>query len=353
MTRPRLLSLALAALALGACGDDLDRPSELRTLRVLAVRADAPFAAPGSSPRLTMALVDAAPGALRNGSPRRVQVAWLGGCDNPRDDARGACGDALRAAAARLSDDDLAAEQVPPGAEGVVGFGEEFVAGIREDLIDTHPPVPGAALPYGLTFVHFAACGGELRKAPEGEAFPLRCVDPSTGDALGAEDFVTGYFPLWAYRELRNENPRVEQGKLLPGDPSGASCAGGAPCPAGEGCGAGGRCLREVPRCEEDGADACPAVVVRPRIDPSSAEPGETASLVGPDAPPENLWVAYFARRGRMEADARFAHDGDLGWIEHQTAWRAPREPGEVRLWAVVRDNRGGVTWTHEDVLVR
>ena len=47
------------------------------------------------------------------------------------------------------------------------------------------------------------------------------------------------------------------------------------------------------------------------------------------------------------------AHDGDLGWIEHQTAWRAPREPGEVRLWAVVRDNRGGVTWTHEDVLVR
>jgi hypothetical protein len=54
-----------------------------------------------------------------------------------------------------------------------------------------------------------------------------------------------------------------------------------------------------------------------------------------------------------MEADARFAHDGDLGWRDHRTVWRAPRAPGEVRLWAVVRDNRGGVSWAFEDVLVR
>jgi hypothetical protein len=345
--RPLLLSLALLS-----CGDDLDRPSELRSLRVLAVQADTPFAAPGSRPSLTMALVDAAPGATQGGSPRRVRVAWLGGCDNPPDDAPGACPGALHAAASRLSDADLAAENVPPDAAGTVGFGTTFQATIPQGIIEAHPPSPGALVPYGISIVHFIACGGDLRRAP-GERFPLRCVDPSTGQPLGPEDSMTGYFPLWVFRDLTNRNPVVEPGKMLMEEASGRACQGDEGCPAGEGCGAAGRCLRVAARCEEDGGDGCPAIPVGPRIGAESVEVGETATQAGEGVPLENLWVAYFAQHGRMEADARFAHDGDLGWRDHRTVWRAPRAPGEVRLWAVVRDNRGGVSWAFEDVLVR
>ena len=85
-----------------------------------------------------------------------------------------------------IPDEDLRAGKAPPELDGLAGFGDTFQARIPADLIAKHPPSPGAVLPYGISFVHFAACGGELRRAPEGEAFPLRCVDPTSGVALGA-----------------------------------------------------------------------------------------------------------------------------------------------------------------------
>lgn len=347
----RLRMLAAVLLAT-ACDDSLDRPSELRSLRALAVRADAPFAPPGSSTRLEVALVDAAPGAVRGGVARPVQVAWLGGCDNPADDSHVACAPALRRAAALLSDADLAAGQVPAGASGRVGFGLSFEAQLSPTLISDHPAT-GSPVPYGLSFVYFAACGGRLRRAPADAAFPLECVDEA-GQPLGADDFVTGYYPLWSYDQLRNANPVAAPGLLLTVPPSGRACDAAAPCPEGEACGAAGLCLRSVAGCAEDGADSCPPIEVKPRVDRASVEPGQSASVVGADAPPENLWVSYFSPRGRLDADARFVNDGDLGWIDdHGTAWRAPAAPGEVRLWAVVRDSRGGVVWVFQDVVVR
>jgi hypothetical protein len=40
------------------------------------------------------------------------------------------------------------------------------------------------------------------------------------------------------------------------------------------------------------------------------------------------------------------ANDADLGWQEdYGTSFFAPRDPGPVRIWATVRDNRGGFSW--------
>jgi hypothetical protein len=114
-----------------------------------------------------------------------------------------------------------------------------------------------------------------------------------------------------------------------------------------------GVCLNLVARCEADGADACPGVRLQTRIERQSAERAETAAILGDAAPLENLWVACFTQRGRMDADARFVHDGapDGPGISLQPGVPL-REGGEVRLWAVVRDCRGGVSWAFEDVLV-
>ncbi|MCU0657024.1 MAG: hypothetical protein MUF64_17735 [Polyangiaceae bacterium] len=353
MARPALHALALG-VALVACAEDLEPPSQLRSLRVLAVTVDTPFAPPGATPTLSMALVDAAPGASPGGSPRPLSVVWLGGCDNPPQDAHGACREALRSTVDLLSDQDLRLLSTPATAQGRVGFGTSFSYRLPEDLIARHPTPPGTLAPYGLSYVFFAACGGELRRAPAGEAFPLRCVDPASELPLDAQDFVTGYTRLWAYTELRNQNPLVQQGALLENASSRLPCADDLACAPGEACGVAGVCLNLVARCEADGADACPGVRLQPRIDRQSAERAETAAILGDAAPLENLWVAYFTQRGRMDADARFVHDGALGWSQDfSTTWRAPREGGEVRLWAVVRDSRGGVSWAFEDVLVR
>lgn len=355
MSRP-LLAAALVAVLSVACDDEFASPSQLQTLRVLAVSADEPYAPPGSSPRLSMALVDAAPDAVKNGAARKVQVVWLGGCVNPTDDAHGACAPALHRSAALLTDDDLAAERLPPDVPaGTIGYGTTFTAHLPDDILSTHPPVSGATTAYGFLQVFFAACGGKLEHDPTADPaseFPLRCVD-ERGQRLGSSDFVTGYASLWAYQELRNRNPLLTSAQLLEETASGLACDATSPCPGGESCGSSGQCLRLIAPCEDDGADSCPAVKISPRVDRSSAERAITATIREQEAPLENLWVAYFARQGRLDADARFLHDGDVGWLDdHATSWRAPRETGEARLWAVVRDSRGGVTWTHQDVIV-
>ncbi|HEX6659678.1 MAG TPA: hypothetical protein VF065_16420, partial [Ilumatobacter sp.] len=35
-----------------------------------------------------------------------------------------------------------------------------------------------------------------------------------------------------------------------------------------------------------------------------------------------------------------------------RTRWRAPREPGTIRMWIVQRDERGGTSWTERTVVV-
>jgi hypothetical protein len=58
----------------------------------------------------------------------------------------------------------------------------------------------------------------------------------------------------------------------------------------------------------------------------------------------ETLSAAWFATAGRFHESRTgldTADDGSLG----RNVWTAPREPGPVTLWVVLRDDRGGVTW--------
>src|SRR5690606_12215025 len=64
LTLAALLSLGAAALFPG-CGPELDRISELKTLRILGVKKSAPYARPGESVELEMFWEDVGPGAPR------------------------------------------------------------------------------------------------------------------------------------------------------------------------------------------------------------------------------------------------------------------------------------------------
>jgi hypothetical protein len=57
--------------------------------------------------------------------------------------------------------------------------------------------------------------------------------------------------------------------------------------------------------------------------------------------------VQYYAEGGIFEHDVRLATDSATGWTaRHAEAGRT------VKLWLVVRDDRGGVAWDERQVRV-
>ncbi len=348
-----------AALVLAGCGEESDPISKVDSLRILAVDCDAPFAAPGSQPELEMLVVDGSPKALgADGTPRPVQTLWLGSCVNPAGDSYAECFPSLHRAVAELTDEQLASGLVPEGIEdGSVGFGEHFSARIPEDVITSRPQPKGIVEPYGVVMVFYAACAGELHHAVDADKerdLPVRCLDPETGEELGQEDFEFGYYPIYAYDELRNARPVIER-TAIAGSTEETACDAAADCGDEERCGSAGHCIPVVAACHEDKAKDCPEIALELRVSKDSAELATSAFIEPSFAPTENLWVNFYSQQGSFERSARVVHESGSGWTaDYSGRWRAKVEPNtEVRLYAVVRDSRGGVTWVSRDVFVR
>jgi hypothetical protein len=53
--------------------------------------------------------------------------------------------------------------------------------------------------------------------------------------------------------------------------------------------------------------------------------------------------VSWFASAGTFEHDRSGRPEADAGSPFSDNAWTAPSEAGDVRLWVVLRDDRGGV----------
>jgi len=78
------------------------------------------------------------------------------------------------------------------------------------------------------------------------------------------------------------------------------------------------------------------------QLDPGASEPLEEDS--------EILRVAWLSTDGELDRVR-----GELDQLEGmedqlETEWSAPEEPGPVRIFATVRDGRGGVAVTHQDL---
>ena len=347
--------LALAT-AISGCGQESDRPSDVHTLRVLAVRSETPFAKPGSTAELSMLAFDGSPRSrLADGSSRATSTLWIGGCVNPPGDDYRACMPYLHAVAAELGDANLANGTIPANAPpGLVGWGQAFTAEVPADIITSRPRAPDVVNPYGLEVVFFAYCGGQLRQVGgDSTKFPLGCFDSRTGEELGRDDFEYGFYPLFSYASLDNQNP-VLSSILFDGLSPGASCSDTLPCAEGYHCGTESVCLPIVNRCAKPNADDCENHSLSIDVPRSSVEPAAVAHVAEADALPESLWVSYYANAGSFDQDARIINDPHSGWNDDTAGkWRAQLDSSrEVRLWAVVRDNRNGVTWGSRDVWV-
>jgi hypothetical protein len=344
------LALAASLSALG-CGAEFDRVSEIESLRVFGIEKSSPYAQPGEAVRLTLSFHDGTP-REEGQPPRPIQVAWLSGCYNPPGDLYAGCFAA--------SPDSFA-----------VAFGNEFELTLPENVII---PREAPMLPYGLAYVFFTVCAGELAIDSSGaEGLPLRCRD-AEGRDLGSKDFVAGYTAIYSFgsnaagQAYANANPEVS-GFMLNGQelsvksdaaPDGNVCLGDdclADCSAPD-----GRCVNLEPAvvdctapgapcvraCADDGdSEKCEANKIRPLIDQSlPAEIDEISRDVYGRNYQEQMWINYYATRGAVKSDARLLNDATQGWnTDYGTEFYAPKEPGPVQVWAVVHDNRGAMTW--------
>jgi hypothetical protein len=351
MRRASVLSILLlgCAAALGGCGTkDYDSASKVKTLRVLAVQKSPAYGVPSGTVALKMLYWDG-----KGDGARPIQSLWLGrppfACYDPPGDLYYQCFSQFGAP----SD----AGGAPPNDDGVVdaGFADASAdaqapaSPQKEGILPPDPiltysiPIPAkdtivtrireGSTPYGLAYVFFAVCAGQLGLSTSGSGLPLGCFDASHNQ-LGASDFVAGYSSVYVYETLVNQNPIVT-GIVFDG-----TLAGQGPVP-------------HVPRCTEGDQDRCPTRELAPVIDRASAEVDSDAKGPNGETYLEQLWVQYYATSGAFTSASKLVNDATQGWNDdHATSWRIATVAGPARIWAVVHDNRGGVAWAEADIIV-
>ena len=331
--------VAFLSLSLLGCGPDFDPPSELHSLRVLAVQKDLPYAQPGAKVNLQMLWQDASPLA----SERTVQIAWSPACYNPPGDLYYAC----------FSDPNTFGSMVNVDPTNP----ERTSVDIPANII--RPSDGSNNAPYGITYVFFALCAGELTLLPSAaeNAFPIGCKD-ANGTLLGSDDFVAGYTSIYSFKGYSNHNPVIAgfrfRGAPLPKEAAclGDDCLsldGSAPAVDFD-CDDPEQSARCVPACADDGDPTCPAYALAPTIDKDEADNQDiddvSAAQLGRKVG-EQMWINYYTDAGGFKSPVRLLNDATSGWNDNYgTDFYAPKKPGLVRVWAVAHDNRGGMSWS-------
>src|SRR5882724_98884 len=178
----RLAICGLLASFLVGCGPDFDPPSELRSLRVLAVQKDVPYAQPGQTVNLKMLWEDASTDVLSGALKRKVSITWSAPCVDPDADLYYLC----------FKDPTL--------FSGGISTGNTTSFKLPDDIISRRPPPSQTRnAPYGIAYVFFAACAGTLTPLTSSSdtAFPIGCQDDA-GNLLGSDDFVAGYTAVYS-----------------------------------------------------------------------------------------------------------------------------------------------------------
>jgi hypothetical protein len=328
--------LALIIVVLGACVSscgigDFDPASLLNGVRILATRADKPYALPGDKVTLEALAYDG-----RAERPRPMKLYWLPvPCINPERDLYYLCFSALTGRGSQSgAPANPAADLLRPGVDlsPFLPTGPTYSFDVPADIISNHAPTPGAPDPYGLVIVFNIACAGHIEilavdpnnKTPQ--QIPIGCFDESRNQ-LGPEDFVIGFTRVYVYANRTNQNPVIE-GMTLDGTPIDQTAG------------------ITLERCLTSRRGDCPKHDVQVVVPDASHE--ENPSEPGPDGTVrrEQVYVTYYVTTGQLEGDSRLIFDAKEGRVPKSEAkYLAPNDPAQGLLFAVLKDSRGGASW--------
>lgn len=351
---------ALSVLGTSACGTGFDPVSKIQGVRILATKADKPFAQPGDTVNLTMLVADG-----RADKTRAITVSWIPAvCTNPRSDLYYACfapggGTDAGASDASLgiseggttaSDGGDAGLQAPSGNTGAGALasiiakipphtnltpflpqGNTYSFKVPADIVSSHPPTPGAARPYGLAILFNYACAGHLELVPFDKSgnplqIPIGCFD-EFGQQVKADDGLFGLYREYVYLDITNHNPVID-----------SFTQDGNPVDLKAGI--------TLDHCTASHRSDCQKVKLTPVVPETSWELNPDSNDGKGTIQHEEIWVDYYSTIGDLGDDARLLYDVGAGKIQKtEVEYQPPSDPGEGTLWAVVHDNRGGVEW--------
>jgi hypothetical protein len=194
------------------------------------------------------------------------------------------------------------------------------------DVITSHVSRPGSGGPYGLVYVFNAACAGHLESTP-GASLPFGCFDANE-DPVDSDGFVFGFTRIYSFADGRtNTNPAMAQLSW-----------NGVPVDVAAGI--------TVSHCS---SAKCPSSQLDTNVPASSNDQDPSNVLANGETGFARIWVDYYVTGGSFTGDAAAAtllFDGTGQPVKSKgVAYVAPSAAGDQRLWAVVHDNRGGVTW--------
>ncbi|WP_394821876.1 hypothetical protein [Pendulispora albinea] len=329
--------VAASATVLLSCSNvDFPPASELQSVRILASRADQPYARPGETVKIEVLTYDG-----RVDRARPVKLYWIPiVCINPRDDLYYDC---FR---------QFAGATVPGGGGGGGGdaggggggsvvlapgvdltpylpSGPTYSITLPNDIVTSHQKVEGTE-PYGLAIAFNIACAGHVelvaREGRNPQAVPFGCFDDAH-NRLDPDQYVIGFTRVYGYDTRRNANPTIE--KIYQNGQEVDLAAG-----------------LVVDRCTTKLRRDCPDIKIDVLVPESNHEVQEGAGDQNGRVRREQIWAAYFADIGQLDGETRLLYDATTGKVSgSENKYKASNEPVSGTMVIVAHDNRGGAAW--------
>lgn len=299
----RSCALLAVCVVLACEATGFDPEYLVNTLRVLGVQADAPFAQPGQTVHLTTLWADP------NGGGRPIAWAW-GTCLNPGSTQIPDCAAAMRT---------------------LTLGGDTFSATVPVTALD--------GVPVGEFGVIFAACAGTLALVPNTTTgAPVTCTG-SGGAPVGRDGFVWGGTRITVLAGATNQNPEIAS-VSFDGAPWGPNDV-----PLLDGCSA------------KDPA-ACPSSTTHVLSYAATADSDETYDVgLGPTT--EQLVGWFYVTQGSLAAGYASPAVDDGGAPVAPPTFDMTFTPTladrtrPVHVYLVLRDNRGGLSFTERQLAWR
>lgn len=337
----RSVASSLALVSVLACVPDLsDDRGRIAAPRILAVRAVPAEPKPGETVTLTALL--AAPPDVPTGADAlewatclaRKPLTELGPVAQECIDRFGSGGDPFQR----------------------IGRGPSVTATVPADACRLFGPLVPPAPPGGVS-------GRPVDPDPSGGYYQPVVVGNELGTALASVRIACGVSGVPSAEAVRynqgarpNENPEIERleiasgGAVAPGTdgPGGVVAAGArvdlrviwAACPARAVCG-------DAMCTAGENQSSCPADC---RDAPRGCTGAETYLWASPETRTvqerrERITISWFANHGVFAEEQTGTTEDEADRHEASNVWTAPSLPGLVRLWLVIRDDRGGAGW--------
>jgi hypothetical protein len=310
-----------------------ENKSEVKSVRILATKADLPYAHPGETVNLEALVWDG-----REKPTLPMHFWWIPlavPCTNPPGGNYFDCYPQLEATYPNIGV-DISSQLVED---------TKFQIHVPETALDGVVPPPGTnGEPLVTTWQFMIVCAGHPQRKVRTTAYqenqaPFGCFDDD-GKELPFEQGEFGFMRVTVSKTARNNHPKI-----------GAVVQRGRAVQPGEGL--------WFFRCFKGAAEVffrgnCDTVGMDVTYDDADAEIDPANLDANGNPGRETIYTDWYVTLGRFPEPRRIERDPFKGRPEvPNNLYEPPRDPGHGLMWIVLHDNRGGTDWTSLPVEIR